>query len=156
MQRALKVAVATMTAGALAACVSARAADAPDPFTLGIEIGRYAYMLTQTADLAPSAQDQTPAPDIQRAALNAQLVETAFTLNAQRARLCRDGFRPDLTCVMPYLPVWLGAPPGPAPETAVLQARADELGGQVMAIWEAVCAAAPKNPEEPLGPCPIE
>ncbi len=167
MRQARQIILIIMAAGAAAACVSGQRAHASDPVVLGIEIGRYAYMLTQTAELAPAAAPE-PAPDqaapdqpalaqgAQAAALQSQLVETAFALNAQRARLCRDGFKPGLTCVAPYLPAWLNAPAGAAPDAAVLQARADELGAQVMALWDAVCAAAPKNPEEPLGPCPIE
>jgi hypothetical protein len=162
MRRTLQGVLITVVAGAAAACVSGQRSEASDPVVLSIEVGRYAYMLTQTAELAPAAAAEppagqsAPAQGAQRAALQSQLVETAFTLNAQRARLCRDAVLPGLTCVAPFRPTWLNAPPGAAPDAAVLQARADELGAQVMALWDAVCAAAPKNPDEPLGPCPIE
>ena len=100
MRQARQIILIIMAAGAAAACVSGQRAHASDPVVLGIEIGRYAYMLTQTAELAPAAAPE-PAPDqaapdqpalaqgAQAAALQSQLVETAFTLNAQRARLCR-------------------------------------------------------------------
>lgn len=160
MSHRVRVGFYAALGGLCAACATPAPPREPaDSLTLGIEIGRYGYMLTQVDALAPlvapGAQQSKPGDAAERAALHAELAETVWRLNAVRAQLCRTGFDPKLTCVAPLRPAWL-ADPAPPASLDIVQARADAVGAAVMAVWNAVCAAAPSDPNEPLGPCPIE
>lgn len=148
----------------LALCVAAcgqdeRAPQAPDPFELNIEIGRYGAMLSQvndhTRERPGSAQPEvTDLRDLAR-----RLRETVWEYNLERSRLCAKGLYAELTCGPAYDPVWMSEPDSITPSLEDLRTRANAVGDEVMRLWNAVCADARSrvtDEQERMFVCPME
>lgn len=117
-------------------------AEAPDPFDLSIEIGRYGVMLSQihslSADRPGAAEVEVTDPrDLAR-----RLRETVWEYNLERSSLCARGLFTDVACGPAFEPVWIGEPSDAAPSIEDLRVRSQAVGEEVMRFWNAVCADA--------------
>lgn len=149
---------AWMLAAALVACAPEQggekageqpAAEAPDPLTLNIEIGRYGVMLSHVHQLSggrPGSGEPDPA---EPRALARALRETVWEYNIERSRLCARGLFREVTCGPVYDPVWISEPPEADPSLQELQTRSEAVGAEVMGLWNAVCEdARMREPDE--------
>ncbi|HYD87253.1 MAG TPA: hypothetical protein VEA80_07250 [Vitreimonas sp.] len=139
---------AMMLALALAACgqagqqVGAQEAEAPDPFNLNIEVGRYGVMLDQVENLSSEAPNAAEPEVTDPRDLARRLRETVWQYNLERSSLCARGLYTAVSCGPSYQPVWIGEPADASPSLEELQTRSNALGEEVMRFWDAVCEEA--------------
>lgn len=138
---------AILLAVALAACSPAgqngpEAPQAPTPETLDAELERYGVMLTQVENLTVARPGAAEIVATEIPALSRALRERVWELNTTRSQLCSRGLFTDVSCRAPYDPVWMAEPPEAQPTVEELKVRADAVGAEVTAFWEAVCADA--------------
>lgn len=139
----------------------AATAEAIDPMNLQIEVGRWGAMVSQIEEYTPTPLNP-PAPEAERAAMNASLRRTWGEAIAARAALCAGGWKVETTCQQGLLiPSWLSSEPfQTAPTIAELQARSDALGAFVMPLWEEICAEQKakhkEGSDDALMTCPME
>jgi hypothetical protein len=145
---------ALILATCLAACgqpaEQAKAPDAPEapnPFDLNIEIGRYGVMLNQVGEHTrerPGADPEVTEPR----ELARRLRETVWEYNLERSRLCAKGLFAEVTCGPAYEPVWISELETTAPSLEDLQTRSDAVGAEVMRLWNTVCEDARSRVED--------
>ncbi len=146
----LALALAACGQGAQTPTPEAPAAnEAPDPFTLNIEIGRYGVMLSHvhalTGDRPGSAEPEVTDPR----ELARSLRETAWEYNIERSRLCARGLFMEVSCGAAFEPVWISEPASAEPTLEELQSRSNALGEEVMRFWDVVCEdARTREPDE--------
>ena len=144
----------------LAACTTIPEGDA-DPHNLGIEIGRWGYMLTQVAEHTDGADPpyvEGRDLDVQRN-LARELREVVWTYNLHRSRICAAGVLTAASCGAAYAPHWLSESPSLAPSFTEIARRSTQVGDVVMPFWDAVCADAASrvaDEEEKRMVCPME
>lgn len=117
-------------------------AEAPDPFDLNIEVGRYGVMLSQIDEQAL----QLPGPGEPEVTdpryLSRRLRETVWEYNLERSQLCARGLYTEISCGPVYEPVWMAEPDTLTPSLEDLQIRSTAVGAEVMRLWNAVCEDA--------------
>lgn len=137
---------ALVLALALAACgqsgEQAKAPEAPDPFNLNIEVGRYGVMLDQIENITDGTPSVAEAEVTEPADLARRLRETVWEYNIARSGLCARGLYTAVACGPSYQPVWMGEPADAAPSLDELQLRSTAVGEEVMRFWNAVCEQA--------------
>lgn len=137
--RALVLAVALAACGQAGQSAGTQEPQAPDPFTLNIEIGRYDVMLSQIDNLTrerPGAAETevTDPRDLAR-----RLREVVWDYNLKRSSLCARGLFTEVSCGPVLEPVWMAEPADAAPSLEELQRRANGVGDEVMRFWNTVC-----------------
>jgi hypothetical protein len=141
---------ALIFAAALAACgqtgekgqTTPEPTEAPDPFALQIEIGRYGYMLYQTHELTAERSGAQETEPSEPRALARSLREVVWRYNLERSTLCARGLFTDVACGPVYEPVWISEPADATVSLEELQTRASAIGDEVLPFWEAVCEDA--------------
>lgn len=118
------------------------AVEAPDPFTLNIEIGRYGVMLSHVHALTGDRPGAAEAEVTDPRELARSLRETAWEYNIERSRLCARGLFTEVACGPAFEPVWISEPATAEPTLDELQARSRALGDEVMRFWNVVCEDA--------------
>jgi hypothetical protein len=116
------------------------APQAPNPFDLHIEVGRYGVMLSQVGSLTGERESATEPDDTSPATLARNLRETVWEYNLARSQLCGKGLFTEVSCGPSYEPVWIGDDAAPSLEE--LQTRSTAVGAEVMRLWNAVCEDA--------------
>ncbi|GIK49664.1 MAG: hypothetical protein KJZ75_13630 [Hyphomonadaceae bacterium] len=157
--RALVLALALAACGQAGEQAKAPDSEAPDPFDLNIEIGRYGVMLSQIGDLTRERPGAAEAEVTDPRDLARRLRETVWEYNLARSNLCARGLFAEVACGPSLQPVWMGEPAETAPSLEDLQARARGVGREVMRFWNAVCEDARSreaNEEEHRYVCAIE
>jgi hypothetical protein len=145
---------------ALASCATVQA-DEADPHNLGIEIGRWGYMLTQIAEHTDGADPpyvEGRDLDVQRN-LARELREVVWTYNLQRSKICAAGVLTEASCGPAYAPAWLTEANMIAPSFPEIARRSTAVGDVVMPFWDKVCADAASrvaDEEEKRLVCPME
>lgn len=141
---------AILLALALAACgqagnqakTEAPANEAPDPFDLSIEIGRYGVMLSQVHSLTGDQPGSTETEVTEPRDLARRLRETVWEYNLERSSLCARGLYTAVSCAPSYQPVWIGEAADTAPTVEELAVRSRAVGEEVMRFWNTVCEDA--------------
>jgi len=157
--RALVLALALAACGQAGQRVEAQEAEAPDPFNLNIEVGRYGVMLDQIENLTDETPDAAEVEVTDPKDLARRLRETVWEYNIERSSLCARGLYTNVTCGPSYQPVWLAEAPDSAPTLEELQLRSNALGEEVMRFWNEVCEqarAAETDEEARMYVCAIE
>lgn len=132
----------------VAACGQANTAkapeepQAPDPYVLSIEAGRYSYMLHQVETLTAERPGASELDTGDPRSLTRNLRELVWSYNLERSRLCSRNLFTELSCGPVYDPVWTSEPAETAPTIEEIQARSDAVGEEVMRFWDAVCTDA--------------
>lgn len=140
--RALVLALALAACGQAGEEAKAPEPEAPDPFNLNIEIGRYGVMLSQISDLTRERPGAAEAEVTDPRDLARRLRETVWEYNLARSNLCARGLFTEVACGPALAPVWMGEPAETAPTLEEVQSRADGVGEEVMRFWDAVCEDA--------------
>lgn len=117
-------------------------AQAPDPFALNIEIGRYGVMLDQVHDLTAERPGSAEADPVQPRELGRALRESVWAYNLERSRLCGKGLFTDVACGPAYEPVWISEPATVEPTLDQVESRSEALGEEITRFWDAVCEDA--------------
>ncbi|MGE0740543.1 MAG: hypothetical protein AB7O98_04310 [Hyphomonadaceae bacterium] len=132
---------------ALAACGPAPESGAPaapvgqepDAFSLNIEIGRYGVMLGHVGDLSAQRPGAAEGDVESPRELARRLRETVWEYNLTRSQLCGKNLFAEITCGPAYEPVWIAEPSTTEPTLAEIQSRSEDVGAEVMRLWNAVC-----------------
>lgn len=135
------------------------ASQAPDPFELQIEIGRYSVMLDQTENLTAERPDLTDLNRQEPRALARSLRHVVWQYNLDRSRLCARGILTEASCGPSLQPVWIAEPDTAEPSLQELQERSTAVGEEVMRFWNAVCEdarARETDEQERMYVCAIE
>lgn len=140
--RVLLLALCVGACGQIGEKTEAPADEAPDPFTLNIEIGRYGVMLDQVSELTRARPGAAEAEVTDPRDLARRLRETVWEYNVERSRLCAKGLYTEVSCGPPYQPIWISEPETATPSIEDLQIRSAAVGAEVMRLWEAVCGDA--------------
>lgn len=138
---------------------NAETPEAPDPFTLNIEIGRYGAMLSQVREHTQERSGNTEPSVTDPQHLARRLRETVWQYNLERSQLCAKGLYAELTCGPAYAPVWLSEPDTVTPSLQDLHTRSSAVGDEVMRLWNAVCedaASRVQDEQERMYVCPME
>jgi hypothetical protein len=141
---------AMVMALALAACgqtaekgpSATTAPEAPDPFDLNIEVGRYGVMLSHVQQLTRERPGSVEAEVTDPRDLARRLRETAWEYNLERSRLCSRGLFTEVSCGPAYEPVWMSEPGTVTPTLQEIQSRSASLGEEVSRFWNVVCEDA--------------
>jgi len=139
---------AIMLALALAACgqtgeqAKAPESEAPDPFNLSIEVGRYGVMLDQIESLTSETPDAVETDVAAPADLARRLRETVWAYNLERSKLCARGLHTQVSCGSSYQPVWMAEAAESAPSLEEIETRSTALGEEVTRFWNAICESA--------------
>lgn len=156
---------AWMMAACVMGCAHAPASEAqtpeetPEAFVLSIDIGRYGVMLSHVADNSDELPDAGEVVSEAPRELARRLRETVWTYNLQRSRLCARGLFVEASCGPALSPAWMTEPDAAEPTLAEVEARSEEVGAHVMALWDAVCESARarvSDEEERMYVCAIE
>ncbi|MBC7768501.1 MAG: hypothetical protein H7124_06920 [Phycisphaerales bacterium] len=140
--RAIVLALALAACGQASEQAKAPENQAPDPFNLNIEVGRYGVMLDQIENLTEETPNAAEAEVTDPKDLARRLRETVWAYNIERSALCGRGLYTAVTCGPSYQPVWIAEAPDSAPSLEELQTRSNALGEEVMRFWNAVCEEA--------------
>lgn len=135
------------------------APEAPDPFALNIEIGRYSVMLSHVQQLTRERPGAIEAEVTDPRDLARRLRETAWEYNLERSRLCARGLFTEVSCGPAYEPVWISEAATVTPTVAEIQSRSAALGEEVSRFWTAVCEDARtriEDEQERMYVCAIE
>jgi hypothetical protein len=127
-----------------AAPVNAVAKDILDS-DVDIAIGRLEAINEHTAEIWQKMREDAAAEsrhDLRR--LNSALRRTVWEYNRLREDLCADRFIVEESCGQPYLPGWVHDSKKMATTLKELEARQDDLAGQVVKLWDAACARLEK------------
>jgi hypothetical protein len=143
--RAILLALALTACGQSAEKAPA-APEAPDPFDLNIEIGRYGVMLSHVQQLTRERPGSVEVEVTDPGDLARRLRETVWEYNLERSQLCARGLFTDVACGAPYDPVWISETATPTLDE--LQSRSTSLGEEVMRFWDAVCDDARSRVED--------
>ncbi len=140
--RAFVLALALAACGQPAEQAKTQQSEAPDPFTMSIEVGRYGVMLSQIQSLTRETPDAVEQDVTAPADLARRLRETVWEYNLARSGLCARGLYTQVSCGPTFQPVWIGEPVDSAPSLEELQTRSTAVGEEVMGFWNTVCEAA--------------
>jgi hypothetical protein len=135
------------------------ASEAVNAFDLHIEIGRYGVMLGHVSSLTAERPGAGEADSAAPRELARALRETVWEYNIARSKLCAKGLFSEVACGPAYEPVWISEPASAEPTLQDLQTRADGLGQEVQAFWNAVCDDARdrvEDQQEKMYVCAIE
>lgn len=148
--RALVLALAVVSCGqsGTKAPETPAASEAPDPFNLNIEIGRYGVMLTHVQQLTRERPGAVEAEVTDPRDLARRLRETAWEYNLERSRLCARGLFTEVSCGPAYEPVWISEASTVTPTLQEIQSRSAALGEEVGRFWNAVCEDARSRVED--------
>lgn len=130
----------TLIIGVLALAVLSQSASAQSAAEMNRDVGRVLTMMRQVDELANNTQSTINPLD--RRDMSRRLRETVWMYNLLRSRLCAAGRNGDVSCGRAYMPGWLNEMPDISPMPGQLRDRVNDVRGEIMPFWRAVCDEA--------------
>ncbi len=135
-----------------------------EAFDLNISVGRWSQMMwtVRQHTILPDESVrmmQQEQEGLTAASISRKLRDIAAEYNEGRTRLCRANVLTAASCGPAYAPAWLAARDAPGLTLAEVERRSEDLGNQVMPLWDAVCTdavARSTNHETRTELCPME